>query len=88
VNTLKPRTDRLRPDVRWLASLGNVLYWLGCIIGWGIFLLAFTCCGPIGAFNSILFILMALATWLVGRTCRYVLVGLAKWLSADAKRVT
>jgi hypothetical protein len=68
-----------------LAGLGNLLYWLGCIIAWGVLLLVFTCCGPVDSFNSILFILVALSIWLVGRICRYVLVGLANRLSADVR---
>lgn len=58
------------------ARLGNVLYWLGCIIAWAIVVLGGVLCSTRPA--CVLFIgsfVFAFTVWLVGRACRYALAG-------------
>ena len=61
------------------ARLGNVLYWLGCIVA--------VVTAAIGAFvwfnrtepgdvvTVIILVVLAAIAWLIGRGCRYVLAG-------------
>jgi hypothetical protein len=60
-----------------LARLGNVLYWLGCIIAWAIIALVIASVDlrQLELGNFIFFGGMALAAWLAGRACRYILAG-------------
>ena len=62
-----------------LARIGNVLYWLGCILA--TLMLAFSVLDwlstdrPIDHIEFLRFSLAALLIWLIGRACRYVLSG-------------
>jgi hypothetical protein len=60
-----------------LARLGNALYWLGCIVGalliglgsWVWFLRTH----PGDVETVIILTVLAIAVWLIGRACRYIL---------------
>jgi hypothetical protein len=60
--------------------IGNVLYWLGCIVA-GLSVLVGVAAyveehnKSGGLFVTGFFIVVALVVWLVGRACRYVLSG-------------
>jgi len=64
-----------------LARLGNVLYWLGCILAavlitGGIALwIGEGQSSPNGYYILSGFAVVALVVWLIGRACRYVLSG-------------
>jgi hypothetical protein len=63
-----------------LGRLGNVLYWLGCItagltMAVGGFMVYADGGRSEDIFMLIVFGLIALAVWLLGRACRYVLAG-------------
>lgn len=61
-----------------LARLGNVLYWLGCIVagliivadGWDYYME-----GTQDKGAYVFIAVIALVVWVVGRACRYVLAG-------------
>jgi hypothetical protein len=61
--------------------LGNVLYWLGCVIAFGILAIdiaewfAEGRTHPDGVFVFFAFAAIAFIAWLIGRACRYVLSG-------------
>jgi hypothetical protein len=65
--------------ISMLARLGNALYWLGCIVGallvglgvWVWFLREHH--GDVG--TVIMLTTFAIAFWLIGRACRYILAG-------------
>lgn len=60
------------------ARLGNVLYWLGCVVG-AIFLavLGFVAINPGegAALWMLIYALLAVSAWLLGRAIRYILAG-------------
>lgn len=62
-----------------VARLGDVLYWLGCIIAglFGILILISLIwgTGTTEPFGVILFGVAAVIIWTIGRACRYVMAG-------------
>jgi hypothetical protein len=67
------------PEGKVLARLGDVLYWIGCVLAaivvvWG----AVFCFAGDRADDPYLFSLVAVAAfsiWVIGRACRYILSG-------------
>jgi hypothetical protein len=62
-----------------IERLGNVLYWVGCVIS-GLFLLVAAAGAAFGHgtdrfFNGAIFAATALVAWIIGRACRYLLAG-------------
>jgi len=62
------------------ARLGGVLYWIGCIAGFGWLALTTFIWATEGRFTRempvyVFFVLMSLGMWLAGRACRYILAG-------------
>jgi hypothetical protein len=62
-----------------IERLGNVLYWIACVIS-GLFLLAAAAGavfghGPDRMFVIGIFAAIALVAWIIGRACRYLLAG-------------
>jgi hypothetical protein len=58
----------------WLARLGDVLYWLGCIVAVALIGLAVWIsveAAQVG--TAIVFGILGVIAWLIGRVCRYAL---------------
>jgi hypothetical protein len=59
----------------WLARLGNILYWLGCIVAVALIGLAvwiWAEAAQVG--TAIVFAILGVIAWLIGRVCRYALI--------------
>lgn len=62
------------------ARLGHVLYWLGCIVaglfGWfAVIILSEEHRDKYTWYTAAFVLVFAVAAWLIGRACRYVLAG-------------
>jgi hypothetical protein len=57
----------------WLARLGNVLYWLGCIVAVTLIGLAVWIWVDAAQGAAIVFGILGVIAWLIGRVCRYAL---------------
>jgi hypothetical protein len=72
-SSLQPGLCKL-PHMDWLARLGNVLYWLGCIaavalIGLAVWIWVDDAQGG----TAIVFGTLGVIAWLIGSVCRYAL---------------
>ena len=58
----------------WFARLGEILYWLGCIVAVGLIgLAAWILVADAQVGTAIVFGTLGVSAWLVGRVCRYAL---------------